>query len=71
MFIVVSTLNVRYILSKIFRIQYHIVCLWLHWVFITVCSLHYSLVVLSRGYSVAVAHGLLFAVASLVVEHRV
>jgi len=39
MFIVVSTLNVRYILSKIFSIQYHIVCLWLRWVFITVCRL--------------------------------
>ena len=29
MFIVVSTLNVRYILSKIFSIQYHVVCMFM------------------------------------------
>ena len=39
---------------------------WLHWALVAVHRL--SLVVVSRGYSVAV-HGLLIAVASLV-EHR-
>ena len=38
----------------------------LHWVFVAACRL--SLVAASGGYSVAV-HGLLIAVASLVVEH--
>ena len=33
-------------------------------------SLHFSLVVLSRGYSLAAMHRLLIAVTSFVVEHK-
>ena len=40
---------------------------WLYWVFIAVCQL--SQVVSSWGYSLAVVHGLLTAVASLLAEH--
>ena len=39
---------------------------WLHRVFVAACGL--SLVAASGGYSLAVVHGLLIAVASLVVE---
>ena len=46
---------------------YLFVYFWLRWVFVAVHRL--SLVVASRGYSVAL-HGLLIAVASLVAEHR-
>ena len=42
-------------------------CFWLHWVCVAVCGL--SLVVASRGYSLDVVHGLLIAVAPLVLEH--
>ena len=42
-------------------------CLWLHWVLVAVLWL--SLIAASRGYSLVVVHGLLTAVASLVVEH--
>ena len=41
---------------------------WLHWIFIAVHEL--SLVVVSRGSSPVVVHGLLIVVASLVSEHR-
>ena len=34
------------------------------------CSVSFSLVAVSRGYSVVVVHGLLIVVASLAVEHR-
>ena len=40
---------------------------WLCWVFIAACRL--SLVVVSRGYSLAVMLRLLIAVANLVAEH--
>ena len=50
-----------------FLINVFIYYFWLCWVFIAARGL--SLVVASRGYSVAV-RGLLTAVASLVVEHR-
>jgi len=39
----------------------------LHWIFIAACRLF--LVAVSRGYSPVAVHGLLIAVASLVVEH--
>ena len=42
--------------------------LWLCWVFIAACGL--PLVAMSGGYSQAVVHGLLTAVASLVAERR-
>ena len=42
--------------------------LWLHWVFIAVCSL--SLVAASRSYSSLVMCGHLLVAASLVAEHR-
>ena len=41
---------------------------WLHWIFIAVHEL--SLVVVSRGSSPVVMHGLLIVVASLVAGHR-
>ena len=41
---------------------------WLHWIFIAVHEL--SLVVVSRGSSPVVVHGLLIVVASLVAGHR-
>ena len=40
----------------------------LHWVFVAAHRL--SVVVASRGYYLVAVHGLLIAVASLVVEHR-
>ena len=40
---------------------------WLHWVFVAACGL--SLVVVSGGLLFVAVHGLLIAVASLVVEH--
>ena len=40
---------------------------WLGWVFVAICELFQ--VAASRGYSLVVVCGLLFAVASLVVEH--
>ena len=43
--------------------------LWLRWAFVAVCGP--PLVVASEGYFQVVAHGLLFAGASLVVERRV
>ena len=42
--------------------------LWLWWVFVAACGL--SLVVVSGGYCLVAVQGLLTAVASLVVEHR-
>ena len=42
--------------------------LWLYWVFIALGSL--SLVVASGNYSLVAVLGLLIAVASLVVQHR-
>ena len=54
-----------YFLFKIYYII--IIIIWLCWLFVAVHGL--SLVAVSGGYSVA-AHGLLIAVASLVVEHR-
>ena len=39
---------------------------WLCWVFVV----GFSLVAVSRGYSLVGVHGLLIVVASLVVEHR-
>ena len=41
---------------------------WSHWIFIAVHEL--SLVVVSRGSSPVVVHGLLIVVASLVAGHR-
>jgi len=41
---------------------------WLCWVFIIAQGL--SLVAATGGYSLVVVHGLLIAVASLVLEHR-
>ena len=41
---------------------------WLHWVFMALQWL--SLVAASGGYSMVSVHGILTAVASLVVEHR-
>ena len=40
---------------------------WLPWVFIAACRL--SLAAMGRAYSLVAMHGLLIAVASLVVEH--
>ena len=39
---------------------------WLHWVVFAVCGL--SLVTVSADFSLAVVHGLLIAVTSLIVE---
>ena len=39
---------------------------WLHWVFFAVCGL--SLVAVSADFSLAVVHGLLISVTSLIVE---
>ena len=47
---------------------YLFTCFWQLWVLVAVQSL--SLVEASRDYSLAMAHGLLIAVASLVLEHR-
>ena len=41
---------------------------WLHWVFTDAHGL--SLVVVSRGYSLILVHGLLIVVASILPEHR-
>ena len=41
---------------------------WLFWVFVAACGL--SLVSVRRGYSLAVVHGLLTGMSSLVAEHR-
>ena len=40
---------------------------WLHWVVFAVCGL--SLVAVNAEFSLAVVHGLLIAVTSLIVEH--
>ena len=45
-----------------------IICFWLHWAFVAPYRL--SLVAVSRGYSLAVAHSLLIVLASLVAGHR-
>ena len=47
---------------------YLLIFFWLHWIFIAVHEL--SLVVVSRGSSPVVVHGLLIVVASLVAGHR-
>ena len=49
-------------------IYYLFVYFWLCWVFVALHGL--SLVTASRGYSLAVVHGLVIAVASLVAEYR-
>lgn len=51
-------------MHEICNFQIIYIYLWLHWVFVAVLRL--SLVTLSRGYSPAVVHRLLVAVASLV-----
>ena len=51
-----------YFLEEVFFLNF-----WLHWVFIAACRL--SLVVVSRGSSLVVVCGLLFAGASPVAEH--
>ena len=53
-----------YFIKKFLKFIYF----WLHWVFVAVLGL--SLVVASRGLLFVAVHGLLTAVASLVVEHR-
>ena len=47
--------------------MYILLYLWLYWVFVAVCRL--SLVSGIGGHSLAVVHGLLTVVASLVVEY--
>ena len=55
--------------TRVFFKKIHwLIYFWLHWVFFVVHRL--SLVVVSRAYSLTVMLGLLIAVASLVVEHR-
>ena len=53
-----------FVFNNIFYLLF--VYLWLHWVFVAARRL--SLVVVSRGYSLATVHRLLITVASLVVS---
>ena len=50
----------------LFFLKFIYLYFWLCWVFIAACGL--SLLVVSKGYSLVVVCGLLFAVASLVAE---
>ena len=50
------------------KINFLFIYFCLYWVFVVVRRL--SLVVVSEGYSLVAAHGLLLGMASLVVEHR-
>ena len=52
----------------IYTLLYLFIYLWLHWVFLAAHRL--SLVAENRGYSIVVVCGLLIAMTSLVVEHR-
>ena len=56
-----------FVLKKIIFDMYILLYLWLYWVFVAVCRL--SLVSGIGGHSLAVVHGLLTVVASLVAEH--
>ena len=49
-------------------VGFFLIYFWLHWVFVALHSL--SLVGVSGGPLFIAAHGLLIAVASLLVEHR-
>lgn len=51
----------------IYTLLYLFIYLWLHWVFL---PFGLSLVAENRGYSIVVVCGLLIAMTSLVVEHR-
>ena len=51
----------------IYTLLYLFICFWLRWVFVAVLGL--SLVLASGGCSLVAMHGLLLAVASLLVEH--
>ena len=55
-----------YIYIYIILCIYILMYFWLCWVFVV----GFSLVAVSRGYSLVGVHGLLIVVASLVVEHR-
>ena len=60
--------NIKILLNfKILLIRILFIYLWLCWVFVAVHW--FSLVATSGDYSLVVMHGLLVAVASLVVEH--
>ena len=57
-----------YLFASVFKKIIVFIYFWLCWVF--VANAGFSLVEVSRGYSLTVVHRLLIVVASFVVEHR-
>ena len=66
MLAILDLLSVYVYLLKFLKF-YFIYLFWLHWVFVAASRL--SLALGSRCHSLAVVHGLLIVVASLVAEH--